>query len=117
MLNRLLSLFSKPDPIFIAEVERLERVPENLASLGKADAIAALRKLATRQPSSSDELSVLCAESVVLSDRIKKSEFFRELPYGIQHYLSDADIRYKDKEYGARQTSEMLRAVEEWESK
>ena len=117
MLNPLLRLLSKPDPILNAELDRLERAPENRAPLAKTDAIAALKKLARRQSSSPGELSILCAESAVLSDRISKSEFFHELPCGIQHFLSDADIRFKDKEYGAWQTSVLLRAIEKWESK
>lgn len=115
MLTRPINKVVRPDPIFNAEYDRLLQQPENKQPLSKAQAIAKLRRLALVQPDSESAVSFLAAESAVLHDRIVASDFFRELPYGIQHFLSDADIRFKDSSYQEWQKKGLLDALERWE--
>lgn len=116
MLNWLVNMLVRPDPIFDAEYDRLMQLPENSQPLSKGQAIADLRRLALVRPNSKSAFSLLAAESAVLHDRIIASKFFRELPYGIQHFLADTDIRSKDHSYSEWQIGELLDALDKWEA-
>lgn len=61
------------------------------------------------------ELDRVLAGAVDLGDVLEKAPSFGEPMnqcfHGLQHYLSDADIRAKDPEYRSMQESEMRRLI------
>jgi hypothetical protein len=65
--------------------------------------VGAIRALAARVPRSRDEMKALEAESVALALHIQKHTSLFDVPEAVWHFLSDADIRFKDSRYAEAQ--------------
>lgn len=69
---------------------------------------AALREIASARPSSKSELRDLVSRSVALSRHIAAhGNLADQVPELVWHFLSDADIRFKDSHYADLQLSQM----------
>jgi len=111
----VLRLFSAPDAAFEEAVEQLRRRPESGQPITRAELLGRLRALAERRPTTKLELTQLEAESIILSERIGRSPVCSETPHDIWHFLSDADIRFRDAAYGEKQIAGTLELVRRWE--
>src|SRR3954464_10093137 len=80
----------------------------------RGDVADALRSLAARAPKSHEELSALEKESVALAVHIQKRTTLHDVPEAVWHFLSDADIRFKDAEYARVQLAQMSEVLERW---
>ncbi len=74
-----------------------------------------LRALVEREPRTREALLQLEAESVFFSERLGKSAMCEVTPHFVWHFLSDADIRFKDSDYRRRQCHELLEWVTQME--
>jgi hypothetical protein len=78
--------------------------------------ISALRDLATREPADLEQLHALVAESTELKLHISSSpSLSNNTPEIVWHFLSDADIRFKDHRYATVQVADFLSALAQWE--
>lgn len=100
---------------FNRAVERLHQIQAHQSALTRADIVTALRVIATRKPMTQDELTELEAESFALGERIRESTESDAIPHLVWHFLSDADIRYKDEVYREWQLSNLERTLATWE--
>jgi hypothetical protein len=73
-----------------------------------------IRSLAGRRPRSREELSALEKESLELALHIQKRTSLHDVPESIWHFLSDADVRFKDAEYARVQLAQLSEALEIW---
>jgi len=73
----------------------------------------ALQAIATREPKTKEELAQVEAESYVLGERIKMTPALHNVPHDLWHFLSDADIRFKDPRYRKTQLEGMQRWIKE----
>lgn len=113
LLHTLAKLLgAKPSAEFQRVVAELQSV-EDQSSLTKRDLISALQALAQREPRTKEELVRVEAESFVLGERIKKNPALHDIPHDIWHFLSDADIRFKDSRYRAAQLEGLARWIRE----
>lgn len=78
------------------------------------DLIDALKKLASVEPQDNFEYLNQERLSFDISQFIRIQSYGNTCPDDIWHYLTDCDIRYKDKTYGKYQTALFLSAIEEW---
>ena len=83
----------------------------------KPTVIGALRAIAERRPSTSEELGELEAESVVLGERIRTSGICDDVPHFVWHFLSDADVRFKDEKYRDWQLGKLEACISAWDSR
>jgi hypothetical protein len=100
---------------FLRTVEQLRSLPESAKSITKPELIARLRALAERRPRTREEQTQLAAELFVLGERIERSPVCNETPHNIWHFLSDADIRFKDARYAKSQLDDTLAILKQWE--
>jgi hypothetical protein len=83
--------------------------------ISKEELIATLRTMVRRPITSKDDLKAMESDSWELWQRIKDSPVANETPHAVWHFLSDADIRFKDPRYIPVQTEELLTSLREWE--
>ena len=79
------------------------------ASLGEL--VASLRLLAAREPHTNDDLRALERECMSLALNTQRSSLCNRVPEIVWHFLSDADIRFRDVEYARVQTASLLAAL------
>ena len=91
---------------FEAAVSEARSSAASLAPLSEAALGVELRSLLARTPSSEQDLLRLEAELFVLGERISASSM--GVPEFVWHFLSDADIRFKDSAYSQMQNAEVL---------
>ena len=78
--------------------------------------IAILRRIAERSPSSADELRTLQDECGALMAHISTLPALSDsTPHIVWHFLSDADIRFKDPRYAKAQLEGLAVALSQWE--
>jgi transcriptional regulator len=80
----------------------------------RSEVAAAIRSLAERLPRSREELSALERDSVELAIHIQKGTTLHDVPETIWHFLSDADVRFKDPEYARLQLAQVTEALDIW---
>jgi acyl-CoA reductase-like NAD-dependent aldehyde dehydrogenase len=78
------------------------------------EVIAAIQRLADRAPRTREELSALEMESVELALHIQKRTSLHDVPEHVWHFLSDADIRFKDPEYAQVQLVSLREVLKDW---
>lgn len=79
---------------------------------------ALLQQLAASRPKTRQELSDLEARCVSLSRYLTSSAPRNlEVPEIVWHFLSDADIRFKDSAYAEAQIAGVLEASASWQPK
>jgi hypothetical protein len=76
--------------------------------------IALLRSMADEAPSSTEGLKALEEKAWELWQRVKASPAVYDAPPEVWHFLSDADIRYKDPRYHALQRERLLEVLDAW---
>ncbi len=96
-------------------VEELRKHFATAKPLATAELLRVLRTLAARDPRTQEELTRLEAESFVLGERIQKSALCNDTPEIVSHFLSDADVRFKDPEYSRLQCKKLTEWVEKME--
>jgi len=80
------------------------------------DLIANLRALAARQTETAAERDGLIADSVTLKVDISLDhELANIVPESVWHFLSDADIRFRDSRYASAQLSALASSLAAWE--
>jgi hypothetical protein len=80
----------------------------------KAEAISAIRALAARVPQSRDEMRALEKDCVALALHIQNQALLSDAPEAVWHFLSDADIRFKDPMYSEAQLASLDDALSSW---
>lgn len=100
---------------FDCAVERLRQGQNPETPLNRVNVVSALRAIAEREPRTRDELTELEAESFLLGERIRKSTVCDDLPHLVWHFLSDADIRFKDERYRQSQLRLLEECIAAWE--
>lgn len=110
-LVRLLG--GKPDPAFAHAFAELQAAPSAQAPITARELVMALQTIAKREPKTAEELACLEAESYVLGERIKMAPALHNVPHDLWHFLSDADIRFKDPRYRKAQLEGMERWIKE----
>lgn len=100
---------------FDRAVEQLRERPGAEAPITKEELLVALRALVARDPRTEEELTLLEAESFILSRRIQNSPVCHDMPHFVWHFLSDPDIRFKDKEYKVTQCHDLIECLAEWD--
>ena len=76
-----------------------------------------LRALVEQEPSSQEEFQALEAECVALARHIAQTQGLGTyMPEIVWHWLSDADIRFKEPEYRSMQNQQLTLALQAWES-
>jgi hypothetical protein len=78
--------------------------------------ISQLIELPNQKPKNKDEMLFLNRQCLDLNLKISILDFY-DCPSEIRHYLSDADIRFKDEKYAENQTKEFLDAIDSWKNK
>jgi hypothetical protein len=106
-------LGAKPDPAFAHAVAELEASPSARAPITARELVMALQAIARREPTTKEELAQIEAESYVLGERIKLTPALHNVPHDLWHFLSDADIRFKDPRYRKAQLEGMERWLKE----
>jgi hypothetical protein len=91
-------------------VKSISDYPANVAEL-----IAHLRVIAAREPRTKEELRALERECVSLAFHTQRSSLSSGVPEVVWHFLSDADIRFKDPEYAQVQTASLVSALAKME--
>ena len=86
------------------------------APTSKAELIAALATLAAWRPDSKADLKLLQQESLALALHVQHNLKGLDLPHEIWHFLSDADIRFKDAAYAKLQLEDLQARLREWQS-
>lgn len=77
-------------------------------TLKRDEVLATLRELAAARPSNPVELNALQARCASLSQRLlSHADLADQMPEIVWHFLSDADIRYKDPRYAQLQFAQM----------
>lgn len=79
------------------------------------DLVAHLRVIAARDPRTKEELRAVERESMSLAFHTQRSSLCNEVPEIVWHFLSDADIRFKDVDYARVQTANLLSALAKME--
>ncbi|GAA0718156.1 hypothetical protein [Dokdonella soli] len=78
--------------------------------------IANLRRLAVREPADVEQLDPLVTECVALKLHISASpSLANSTPEIVWHFLSDADIRFKDHRCAKAQLTGLLSVLAQWE--
>lgn len=85
--------------------------PESMASL-----VAALRELARWTPADKAGLAALENDTLLLRRHIQHTPVFGDVPETVWHFLDDADIRFKDRDYAALQLADLARCLSRMES-
>jgi len=86
------------------------------APSSRSQLISTLRVLAMRDPASQEELDELVNDCASLSQHIQISPALASsVPKVVWHFLSDADIRFKDPRYAAMQLEGFRSALAKWE--
>jgi len=78
--------------------------------------IEALRRLAAHEPADLEELRALVDECTALKLYISaSSSLANSTPESVWHFLSDADIRFKDPRYARAQLTGLASTLAQWE--
>jgi hypothetical protein len=77
--------------------------------------LSQLIELPNQKPKNKDEMLILNRNNLDLILRINALGF-DDCPSEIRHYLSDADIRFKDEKYAEYQTKKLLDAIDSWKN-
>jgi hypothetical protein len=88
--------------------------------MNKWKAIAAeLRVLSTMPLDSENDMDACCTQADQLQHQLEMEykELTATLPHFVWHYLSDADIRFKDKRYKQNQDAEIASIIQELEQR
>lgn len=119
LLLRLFFRLFRPRELaaFESTVNRVRARSGSDTPVDKPTVIGALRAIAERRPSTSEELAELEAESVVLGERIRTSGISDDVPHFVWHFLSDADVRFKDEKYRDWQLGELEACISAWDSR
>jgi hypothetical protein len=80
----------------------------------RAEVAGAVRALASRVPKSREELSALESDCVELARHIQNGTKLHDVPHLVWHFLSDADVRFKDPEYARLQLSRIVEVLDAW---
>jgi hypothetical protein len=80
----------------------------------RADVVAAVRDLAARKPVTREDMSTLARESAALALHIQKRTALHDVPEAVWHFLSDADVRFRDPKYAETQLAEIASILEKW---
>jgi hypothetical protein len=59
-------------------------------------------------------VSSLARESAALALHIQKATALHDVPEAVWHFLSDADIRFKDPKYADMQLAAIASVLEKW---
>jgi hypothetical protein len=86
----------------------------NAVPTSRDEVIAAIRRLADRAPQTREELSALEMESVELALHIQKRTSLHDVPEHVWHFLSDADIRFKEPKYAQVQLVLLHEVLKDW---
>jgi hypothetical protein len=78
------------------------------------EVVEAVRALAARVPRSHAELSALETDSVNLARHIQHGTSLHDVPHLVWHFLSDADIRFKDPAYAQLQLTRINEVLDAW---
>jgi hypothetical protein len=78
--------------------------------------VEALRALALRMPTDKAGLAALEKDSLSLRRHVQQSQAVGDLPETVWHFLDDADIRFKDRDYAAQQLAGLARCLSRMES-
>jgi hypothetical protein len=78
--------------------------------------ISQLIELPKQNPINKDEMLILNRYCFDLNLKINTLGF-DDCPSEIRHYLTDADIRFKDEAYAEYQTKNFLDAIDTWKNK
>jgi hypothetical protein len=81
-----------------------------------ASLVAALRELARRTPADKAGLAALENDTLLLRRHIQHTPVFGDVPETVWHFLDDADIRFKDRDYAALQLADLERCLSRMES-
>jgi hypothetical protein len=84
--------------------------------MDKLEVITRLRELAKQSPSSREGLKLLVDDSVTLGLAIRDQYRGHDVPETVWHFLSDADIRFKESQYRVIQLRELEEILRTWES-
>ena len=84
-------------------------------TMTREELLLALQALAARDPVSREDLVQLEAESFLLAEQIRQSPVCHKTPEIVWHFLSDADIRFKDEEYKRWQCQRLVDGIRQWE--
>ncbi|MFA6179305.1 MAG: hypothetical protein WC696_06825 [Candidatus Methylopumilus sp.] len=76
--------------------------------------IKALEAIALVEPTTKEEYESLESKCWELSEFIRTNHFGNNCPSEIWHYLTDVDIRYKDRDYAKLTTPKFLAALHTW---
>jgi hypothetical protein len=80
------------------------------------EVIEALRHLAAREPADLEDLHALVDECIALKLHIGASpSLANSTPESVWHFLSDADIRFRDPRYARDQLTGLASALAQWE--
>ena len=77
--------------------------------------IKKLHDIASRSPKTKEEMQLVEAECIELMQQIKNLNLGNTCPDEVWHYLTDADIRFKDPEYAKYQLIKYLSALKGWQ--
>ena len=88
--------------------------PMTVMPTSRDDVVAAVRDLAARKPASREDASSLAHESAALALHIQKRTSLHDVPEAVWHFLSDADVRFKDPKYAEVQLAEIASVLEKW---
>lgn len=81
------------------------------------DAVRSLRALSQRPIDSAEALRAWNLEADDLWRDLKESgDLLERMPHFISHYLSDADLRFKDADYRQKQDEQLVEALESLEA-
>jgi hypothetical protein len=79
-----------------------------------SELIAALEAIAWREPKTAEEFTALEKECWEIMQFIQTNPFGNTCPSEIWHFLTDTDIRFKDKIYTEYQRPRFIAAIKEW---
>jgi hypothetical protein len=78
--------------------------------------VAVLRRLAAREPSDAQELNTLADECTSLMRHISAMpSLANRIPESVWHFLSDADILFKDSRYAKTQLSGLMSSLAQYD--
>jgi len=100
-----------PPPDGPRAVQELRHRREARETMTREELLLALQALAARDPVTREDLVQLEAESFLLAEQIRQSAVCNETPEIVWHFLSDADIRFKDEEYKRSQCQRLVDGI------
>jgi hypothetical protein len=90
--------------------------PITVMPTSRDEVIAAVRQLVAHRPASRSEVADLERQRVALAVHIQKHISLHDVPEAVWHFLSDADIRFKDPQYATVQLGEITAVLDRWQA-